>query len=162
MNHRHNRSPHEPTTKQFFLDHIQKEDNGCWIWKLTTNRPGGYGAVWYNNKVCVAHRVSYTLWIGVIPEGMLVCHHCDNPKCVNPEHLFIGNHTDNMRDCKRKHRNVWPVFFGEDHPNAKLTNDDVKSIRASCMSRRLLAARYGVSKSTIKRVRRKTSYAAVE
>ncbi len=75
-------------------------ENGCWIWQGAST--GGYGYV--QNKG--VHRVSYETFIGEIPEGHLVCHHCDTPLCVNPNHLFTGTHQDNMDDMKKKKRNL--------------------------------------------------------
>jgi len=78
-------------------------ESGCWLWvgSLTT---GGYGnlSVNYKNKPC--HRLSYTEFVGEIPEGMLVCHRCDVPSCINPNHLFLGTYQDNMDDMVKKGR----------------------------------------------------------
>jgi hypothetical protein len=74
--------------------------SGCWIWPVGHR----YGLTSYKDKTVLAHRLSYTLFVGDIPEGMCVCHKCDNPKCVNPEHLFLGSHSDNERDKAEKGR----------------------------------------------------------
>lgn len=86
---------------------INKTENECW--EFTGALRDGYGAIKYNGKLCSAHRVSYIISKGNIPDGLLVCHKCDNRKCVNPKHLFLGTYSDNMIDCYNKGRMVIPV-----------------------------------------------------
>ena len=88
---------------------------GCWIWKRSVNGDG-YGNTWANGKSMHAHRLLYLIFKGEIKEGLCVCHHCDNPSCVNPEHLWLGSHKDNMKDMTRKKR----TLYGEQRPNNKI------------------------------------------
>jgi hypothetical protein len=85
----------------------------------------GYGVMKINNKTVQAHRFSYQIHKGTIPDGMLVCHLCDNPKCVSPSHLFLGTIQDNNLDRDRKQRNA----LGERNGKSKLTLDDVRKIK---------------------------------
>ena len=127
----------------------------CWEWNGSKRR--GYGRMTVGSRTdgtrrsVSAHRVSYELYHGEIPDGMEVCHTCDNPCCVNPEHLFIGTRQDNVDDRERKGRNI--TFTGEEQPCAKLTKKAVKDARweraYKGTSFQKLADKYGVSKRTI-------------
>ena len=137
--------------------------SGCWIWEgMIAN---GYGRLRTdtdpNKALSGAHRVAWELYRGPIPDNMQVCHSCDVPCCVNPNHLFIGSASENMQDAARKGRMNWragekrnlPV--GESSHQTTLKNSDVISIRASDETGPVLARRYGVSVNTISRIRRR-------
>lgn len=123
--------------------------SGCWLWTGAADAKG-YGRMHGNRK---AHRVSYELHVGKIPDGMCVLHKCDVPACVRPDHLFLGTQLDNMRDMFAKGRR--PPPSGERHPRARLTNKDVVSIRqrkAAGESNRDLAREYNMWPETIARL----------
>ena len=130
-----------------FWDNVEKSD-GCWEWKGLILTSGlGYGQLYFDGKQYLAHRASWLIHHGDIPEGMLVLHHCDNPKCVNPAHLYLGNHKDNARD--RETRNRRRRVRGEEVGNSKLTEAEVRAIRSSSESCTVLGARYGISRSLV-------------
>ena len=126
-------------------------EDECWVWTAATI--GGYGWFFVHTGVNeYAHRMSYKLYKGAIPEGMCVLHHCDNPSCVNPKHLSLGTQSDNIIDCVRKGRFNKPA--GAQHYNARLTVEQVTVIRSlPHVSVRQLAETYGVSLKTIESIR---------
>ena len=103
----------------------------CWNWTASTNRKG-YGHFGVRDadgkwRIKAAHRVSYEYCIGKIPSGIKVCHRCDNPKCVNPDHLWLGTDKDNSVDKFRKNRQA--IVAGSKNPNAILNEEAVKKLR---------------------------------
>ncbi len=132
-----------------FLRKVEQTPN-CWIWKGYTHK-NGYGLFRFSGGTSWAHRVAYSLFCGPIPDGLCVCHRCDVRSCVNPAHLFIGTHKQNMQDCLNKGRYNSPS--GEKHHGAKLTKSDVSKIRRKysrgMVTQRELAAKYGVSRQEI-------------
>lgn len=132
----------------------------CWEWQANLIK-GGYGRISRGPKgEYLAHRVSWILRNGDIPDGLLVLHSCDNPKCVNPKHLFLGTHQDNFDDMVSKGR--WPgqpnwasYLKGENRPNAKLSDSKVKKIyrlRSKGWSQQRIADHLGVSQSCVSHV----------
>jgi hypothetical protein len=113
------------STQERFEEKFEK-GNSCWNWTAYKDWKG-YGRFELAGRVQYAHRVSYQLYVGEIPEGLYICHRCDNPSCVRPAHLFLGTNADNMRDRENKGRCVHPS--GEKHGRAKLTEEQVKTIR---------------------------------
>lgn len=130
----------------------------CWEWKASRNSRG-YGTFGVGGyDTILAHRCSWQLHHGTIPDGLLVCHRCDNPPCVNPAHLFLGTQVDNMRDCASKGRNGQQrdPCLGERNGFSKLTERDVTVIRAlhlwSGFSLSEIGAEYGVTKHAVHRI----------
>lgn len=136
-------------------------ESGCWMWTGGT-RPNSKGVPyprhWTDDSESIgAHRFSFELVHGAIPQGMYVCHKCDTPLCVNPDHLFLGSHQDNMRDMVAKQRSF--TGRGEDKKGrSKLTNKQADQIRKMSMSHSKIAAMFGVSAATVGRIKRKESY----
>lgn len=122
---------------------------GCWIFTgfLTNKGYGNFSIATSTSRL--AHRVSYELFCGQIPEGKHVLHRCDMPACINPDHLFLGTHLDNVTDMVRKNRNT----KGEAVGNSKLTEADVLYIRSSSASGASLSQLTGFSQGTISMVR---------
>jgi hypothetical protein len=114
-----------PIAERFWSKVEIMQPDDCWIWTGAIVKK--YGEFAMNGKIQSAHRVSWQLTSGTIPEGMNVLHHCDNPPCVNPKHLFLGTNTDNMQDALRKGR--LNPRTGESCSWSKLKENDVREIR---------------------------------
>ena len=123
--------------------------SGCWLWKAALDG-NGYGQIAvYHQGARPAHRVSYELHKGKIPDGLWVLHRCDVPCCVNPEHLFLGTLKDNWDDCIAKMRSGRPTIRGEKNKAAKLTKEQVIDIKTKRISQRAFGMLYGVSHTTV-------------
>lgn len=125
--------------------------DGCWTWGAYRNTKG-YGVVCISangyRAYALAHRFSWAIANSDVPsDGMFICHHCDNPPCVNPAHLFLGTNDDNVLDCVKKGR----IAIGEKNSRAILNESDVRDIRhmAKTMSGVSIAAHYGVSTGAV-------------
>lgn len=108
---------------------IKSPESGCWIWDGNINTASGYGRLFFEGRNLMAHRVSYELHHGPVPAGMHVCHKCDNPPCVNPDHLLPGTDADNVADKMSKGRWGGGPLPGERNHNSKLTDAQVSEIK---------------------------------
>lgn len=126
--------------------------SGCWLWQASCT-PDGYGRIGGTPIANTAHRVAYTLYFGIIPKGLLVCHTCDTPSCVNPKHLFLGTHQDNSDDKVAKGRHL----KGEAIPTSKLTTKDVSEIKDlvanGVYTQNTLGQLYNVNRTTISHIK---------
>lgn len=133
-------------SERFFAKVDKTGPDGCWNWTAGL-LSSGYGKFSVRNRAVGAHRVSWELANGPIPKGMWVLHRCDNRMCVNPDHLFLGTSSDNIRDMDAKGRRV--ILTGEAHHRSKLKAEQVREIRSSQEPITNLANRYGVNWITV-------------
>ena len=172
--------------ERFEAKFIPEPNSGCWLWTAATDGKG-YGRFRVGSKTdgtrksAIATRVSWKIYCGDLPDDLCVLHKCDNPYCVNPDHLFLGTHTDNMQDCSRKNRTSKgdkhsaiqkahlprgkdhylygkPGFCGETNAQAKLTEDQVRAIRADTRTQMVIAKDYGMTFQQISRIKNRTRW----
>jgi len=135
---------------------------GCWLWLAGAER--GYGRFGMDGKTPLAHRVSWELHNGPVSDGLWVLHRCDNPSCVNPDHLWLGTHADNMADMAAKRRGRQGHPSGTKAYHAKLTAEQVKAIRAlraANINQRAVARQFGVCRGTVQDITQGRTYADV-
>lgn len=127
----------------------------CWIWTGPI-RKDGYAHIYLDGKMMLVHRLAWILTNGSIPDGLFVCHKCDNRACINPAHLFLGTHLDNMRDMAEKGRAVPSYCNGERNGQSKLTIEQVVEIRRlrkeTSLTLRSIAKKFGVGPMQIHRI----------
>lgn len=139
--------------------YIPEPNSGCWLW-IGSPLKGGYGQLKIDKRVVQAHRLSWQIHYGEIPHGILICHKCDTPACVNPQHLFSGTPAENTRDAANKGRMAkgdasgarkYPerLARGESVAISKLTSQTALAIFHATESYDKLAVKYGVTKSAI-------------
>lgn len=140
------------TVSERLMSKVDKS-SGCWNWTAGKDSYG-YGQMRVNGRKRLVHRISYEENTGPIPPRLCVLHRCDNPACINPEHLFLGTHRENMDDMLAKGRQARTSQKGVLHGHAKLTEADVLAIRvASGISQAALALQYGMGRSQISNIR---------
>jgi hypothetical protein len=131
-----------------------QQDGECWLWQ-GTKRNGQHGSMSVHDAPVYVHRISYEVHVGPIPKGLNVCHRCDRPACVNPDHLFLGTQADNVADMETKGRARKRGATGERNPNARLTDAEVLELRrlaASGASQRSVARRFSCTQATVWRI----------
>lgn len=147
---------YEQRAEKRFLSRIILTNTGCWEWMGATDTKG-YGRMVYRGKIVGTHQYAYIHYVGN-RNGLCVCHHCDNPPCCNPDHLFLGTQLENIRDCSKKGRmkNNGKHIRGEGNPKAKLSRLDIPIIKSMFIPYKMSCAKiarlYGVNTSTIQRI----------
>lgn len=143
--------------QRFEAQYMPEPMSGCWLWTgYIPDLKKPYGTLWNDGQARRAHRISFELFKGPIPVGQVVCHHCDNPACVNPDHLFVGTMSDNMKDCAAKGRLATQINPGISAK--RLTTEDALDIRENYREGHpvwgcnVMARRYGVSPAMVSRI----------
>lgn len=149
------------TVEERLIGHRHVADTGCWEWTGSC-LAGGYGQIGIQGKNRKVSRVAYETWVGAIPDGLWILHHCDNRLCFNPDHLFLGTHRDNMDDAVRKGR----MNVGESNVHAKLTAAEVAVIKGRIGQPRgwmtLAAAEFGVTVSMVNLIAQGKNWKSVQ
>ena len=144
-----------PSSEEMFWDKVNKT-SGCWIWKGYITK-GGYGTLTVNSITTFAHRFSWELHSGLIPFGFYILHNCDNPSCVNPNHLYLGTQADNLADMVQRNRTGWgKIRPGITYENSKLflyQREQIKDRLRKGENVLSLATEFGVTSSLIYRIR---------
>ena len=154
------------TLKERFFRFVDKSGD-CWLWTGKSKSQKGYGQIQEGGKGSKhrsVHRLSYEFHFGEIPKGLVIMHKCDNPSCVNPDHLEAGTQSKNIKDAflRGRKKATPPHKFGESHGATKLKNADVYEIRNSQEISAILSAKYGVSKSAIQRIKSRVTWGHLE
>jgi predicted DNA-binding protein YlxM (UPF0122 family) len=151
-------STFDPAEERFERQYKVDDESGCWVWTGATEG-GGYGTIGVNGGSMGAHRYSYKLHNGEIPEGAFICHKCHNPPCVNPDHLYAGDAKTNAQDAIDN--GDWPELYGEEQGHASLTNAEAESLRneyAAGATVAELSDDYDVSAGSVSRIINGKSY----
>jgi hypothetical protein len=148
---------HHGLTLEERLELYTKKTDGCWLW-IGYRDPNGYGRLHLKGTPQLAHRLAYAVRYGSIPDDRQACHKCDNPQCVNPEHIFLGSQADNNHDKIRKGRARQGHALGEEHGIAKLTEAQVREIRSNGKSDPENGRLFGVSSATVFAIRHRKTW----
>lgn len=143
-----------PLAQRLEAGAIPEPNTGCWLWTKVPRKPDGSGCISIKGRTLKVSRVSYEFHIGPIPPGMEVCHRCDTPACINPSHLFLGTHSDNMSDCTRKGRNRGRSRINSAHALA------IRLQYASGRSSTHIAAEFGICPHQVWVIARGRSWAS--
>lgn len=145
--------------ERFEDKYIPEPNSGCWLWIGAVNKKTDYGQFAMKRmpedtrmESTPAHRASWMIFRGPIPSGLEVCHSCDIPSCVNPGHLWLGTHAQNMADCAHKKRIVCNPLRGSQAANAKLTDEQVREIKTKQLSRCAYATKFNVAPTYINNI----------
>ena len=145
---------------KFFLERTKlNNETGCIEWTKHLNI-NGYGTLKYKQKNKMAHRFMWEYKFGEIPEGKIICHKCDNRKCVNPEHLFLGTTQDNVDDKMRKGRFVASV--GEKSGLSKLTSEQIIAIKNDVRAQQAIAKDFGITQSNVSLIKQNKSWKHID
>lgn len=162
--HYQTEKPRVPAAERFWAKVTKADPGSCWEWQAARD-PLGYGffRMEPSKPMWRAHRAAWTLTNGSIPAGMIVCHYCDNPPCVNPIHLFLGTDADNCADRVAKDRSSRMIsHYGETSPLAKLTAEQVEEIRrryaAGGVLQRELGEEFGIGQTQVGRIVRRVRW----
>lgn len=139
---------------RFDSKYVAVPESGCWLW-ISTTKHTGYGGLWMGGESVGAHRASWLLHRGPIPAGLAVCHKCDTPLCVNPDHLFLGTPAENVADKTIKGR----AAKGASHALAKLTDSLAQEIFLAGGTQAEIADKYGVHQSQVSNIKRRVTWA---
>jgi hypothetical protein len=147
-----------PTLENIDANCIPEPNSGCWLWTGQYDS-WGYGSFYLGRKKhTTAHRVSWVVYRGAIPAGLVVCHKCDNRACVNPDHMFVGTQRDNILDMMRKGRQRVYLRHGSLSNRTKLDEEKVANILRDTRTARVIAAAYGVKNGVIHNIKSRLTW----
>lgn len=154
----------EKPVEEIFWSHVDiRNDEECWNWmaSLDDHGYGQFGSKRLGGHFS-SHRLSYILTNGPIPDGLFVCHRCDNPKCINPKHLFLGTPLDNVKDMISKGRGRYIITRGEDSHFAKISASDVIAIRQDPRPTAEIAQDFNISLNQVRRIKSRENWSHIE